>query len=496
MIDLTVNFFCIGLPYITEDLNAPSIATTLSAALFVLFMGLAPVVWAAISEHFRIRRFLFLLAMIIFMACSLGAVFVTNIWALVAVRCIQSVGVSSGNSIGTGYIADLYPIEKRGAAFGKYVFGTIFGPLLGPIIGGFLVMSSESWRATFWFCFAFGLFILCVIFFFLPETYRDNAKFDHAQLPTGGESEKVYHKTDVDLEIINHSKINNDTSISPITKNEKIKSNSSNSDSDSQKSGCSDSTLLDDTAKSIITINDDDITDCILHHEDEKKSIHNVSTVYSEKSEKPIAVIASENTKKEIFNPFAPFALLRHPFVLMPSITAGLFFGAMFDTEAILPQAFSDTYGLNSWQTGLCYLGAGIGNLSGAFVGTRLSDRLLLRARRLRGGKPKAEDRLTANIWFAGLIFNPLGLLLFGWVVEYKLSIWGAIIGFGIQCFANVQVMTTVTAYLVDSVPVRGASATAAANSVRLTFGCILTVVSTLCLLNWVQDGPLFCLLV
>lgn len=213
-----------------------------------------------------------------------------------------------------------------------------------------------------------------------------------------------------------------------------------------------------------------------IGEEDEKKSAKNANTVSNNRQSADTLIAELTKPKqRERFNPFAPFALLRHPFIFIPSIPAGIFFGAMFAIEAILPQAFTDTYGLNWWQTGLCYLGAGVGNVSGAFIGARLSDSLLLHSRRLRGGKAVTEDHLTAKTRF---IFNPLGLLLFGWVVEYKLSIWGAIIGFGIQCFANVQVMTTVTAYLVDSVPGRGASATAAAaNCVRLGFGCILSVV-------------------
>ncbi|KAG2194278.1 hypothetical protein INT46_000046 [Mucor plumbeus] len=414
-----------GLPYVTEELHAQSIATTLTAALFVLFMGIAPVIWASISEYYHIRRFLFLIAMVIFMATSIGAVFVHNIWVLVVVRCIQSIGVSSGQSVGAGCIADLYPVEERGAAFGKYMFGVIFGPLLGPIIGGFLIMSPLGWRATFWFCFAFGIFIFLITFFFTPETYRNDAKYD-VQLPIIS-SEKNLPE--------NHA--------------------------------------LESTKNTITSTDDDTLSQrSIVTAIDVAKSVNIIDKM---------AGITVNNYKlsKKRFNPFAPFALLRHPFIFMPSITAGLFFGAMFATEAILPEAFSKTYGLASWQTGLCYLGAGIGNLGGAFVGSRLSDRLLMRSRRLRGGIPKAEDRLTANIWIAGFIFSPLGNLIFGWVVEHKLNFWGAIIGFGIQCFGNVQVMTTVTAYLVDSMPGRGAAATAAANFIRFGFACILSLIST-----------------
>lgn len=402
-------------------------------------MGIAPVVWAAISEHYHIRRFLFLVAMVIFMATSMGAAFVHNIWALVGVRCIQSMGVSSAQSVGAGYIADLYSIEERGAAFGKYMFGVICGPLLGPILGGFLIMSPLGWRATFWFCFTFGLFIFIITFFFTPETYRDDAKFD-AQLP-----------------IVNDEKRSLD-------------------DGDAASSQCSDSTVINSSS---LTVEEVPNIDVVPENEQQEKDLEKYVVANASKEDIPEqseAVVL----KKKPFNPFAPFKLLRHPFVFLSSITAGFFFGAMFATEAILPEAFKHTYGLNSWQTGLCYLGAGVGNLSGALVGGRLSDRLLLRSRRLRGGgKAKAEDRLTANIWIAGFIFNPLGLLIFGWVVQYKLSYWGAIVGFGVQCFGNVQVMTTVTAYLVDSMPGRGAAATAAANFVRFGSACVLTLIST-----------------
>ena len=363
-------------------------------------MGIMPVVWASISEHFHVRRIIFLVAMVIYSASSLGAAFVQNIWVLVVLRCIQSMGVSSGQSVGSGYISDLYPIEQRGAAFGKYMFGAVFGPLLGPILGGLLTMSSMGWRATFWFCFSFGIFIFIITFLFTPETFRDEAKFEQ-QLP-------IFEKD-------SNSQLSTRTTVSDVP----------------------------DTK----TIDNNDID--------------------------------KEDLPKKRFNPFKPFGLLRHPFIFMVALTGGFFFGAMFATETILPSAFEKTYGLNSWQTGLCYLGAGIGNICGTFVGGRLSDRLLLRSRRLRGGIPLCEDRLTANIWAAGLFCVPLGCLIFGWVVEYKLSFWGAIVGFGIQCFGNMQVMSTCTAYLVDAVPGRGSSVTAATGFVRMTLSCVLTVVAT-----------------
>lgn len=90
------------MPYITADLHAPAIATTLTAALFVLAMGIAPVFWASLSDFYRVRRILLMISMLIFAAASLGSAFINNIWGLVVLRCVQSLGASCGQSVGAG----------------------------------------------------------------------------------------------------------------------------------------------------------------------------------------------------------------------------------------------------------------------------------------------------------------------------------------------------------------------------------------------------------
>lgn len=95
-------YLLLGLPLITVDLNAPPIATTLTAALFVLAMGIAPVFWASLSDYYQVRRILLMASMLIFAAASLGSAFINNIWGLVVLRCVQSVGSSCGTSVGAG----------------------------------------------------------------------------------------------------------------------------------------------------------------------------------------------------------------------------------------------------------------------------------------------------------------------------------------------------------------------------------------------------------
>jgi MFS family permease len=251
------------------------------------------------------------------------------------------------------------------------------------------------------------MFVMSLVFFFFPETYRINAKFD-VELPTTAEP-----------------------------KNADNASLSGTLDENAPASKYHDMVEKEDSA--------------------EEKS--------------PVV-----EQKKRRMNPIASFYFLRHPFVLLSSLISGIAFGCMFAVETIIPSLYEEHYGFTSWKTGLSFLGAGIGNLIGAVVNGFLSDRLLLRARERRGGRAVCEDRLTVNLWPACFIIIPFGVLLFGWSIEKGMTVWAPIVGFGIQTFGMNQVMTSTSAYLVDSVPGQGASITASANFVRMLLACAFTL--------------------
>ncbi|ORY05316.1 MFS general substrate transporter [Basidiobolus meristosporus CBS 931.73] len=386
-----------ALPTITEDLRASGTAVNATVSLFILFMGIAPVLWASISDHYGVRRVLYLSSIAIFIIASIGSAFVNDITLLIILRCIQSCGSSSSSSLGAGTIADCYDLHERGTAMGLLFLGQYLGPLIGPTIGGFLT-SAFGWRATFWFCAILAIFILLVMFFALPETYRHDGQW-------------------------------------------------------------ATSAVISDEPKE-----EGDGTVVIEDNVDETKT-----------PEHSVKAVSSSNSPKRM-NPIASLGLLKHLFILVIAIETGISFGAMFTTETVLPGLFASAYNLDSSQTGLTYLGAGCGNIVGSFVGGMLSDYFLKKARIARGGHNIPEDRLGLNAWVSGIIFIPGGILMFGWSVYYKVSLAVPIVAFGILCFGLMQITTSISTYLVDSVPGRGASATAAANFVRMVLAAILSI--------------------
>ncbi|KAI8136916.1 major facilitator superfamily domain-containing protein [Fennellomyces sp. T-0311] len=402
---ITSTIYFPGIPYIASELDADPMSITLTTALYILVTGIAPVFWASISDHYHIRRSPIILALAIFSISSLISALIDNIWALIVLRCIQGAGASCALSIGPGVIADCYPIDKRGAAFSKFYYGVFVGPLIGPVIGGGLIMTNATWRATFWFLFAYGIAIMALVFFYLPETYRDDTQFDLA--PPAIEQDPTKSR--------NFSSIIDGSSVDPGT------------------------TVFDIEAGTKAKL---------------------------------------EIIKSKRMNPIEPFLMLRHPFIFLASLVSGISFGAMYAVETIMPTLYQTHYGFVAWQTGLTFIGAGIGNTAGTIVNGVWADKLLMRSRNKRNGVPLAEDRLSHNLWPSGIVFIPLGLLLFGWTIVYNLSVWAPILGFSIQNFGMVQVMTLSSAYLVDAMPGQGASAAASANFMRNAFACLLTLVS------------------
>eukprot|EP00026_Physarum_polycephalum_P005957 Phypoly_transcript_05996.p1 GENE.Phypoly_transcript_05996~~Phypoly_transcript_05996.p1 ORF type:complete len:409 (+),score=53.45 Phypoly_transcript_05996:521-1747(+) len=174
------------------------------------------------------------------------------------------------------------------------------------------------------------------------------------------------------------------------------------------------------------------------------------------------------------FNPIQALMFLRYPFVFVAAISTGVAFGVMFTLETILPDLFQETYGLNSWQIGLCYLGGGVGNVTGSIFGGRYIDYALVSRARARGGRVLPEDRLAAPVFVSGFVLLPVGAFFFAWCVDRHTHLSIPIVGFGLVCFGMTQVLLATSTYLVDATG-KGASATAAANCVRNLFACALS---------------------
>lgn len=89
------------------------------------------------------------LSIAVFVAFLLACGCSQNIIMFLIFRFIAGCAGSSPSTIGGGTVADLIPVEKRGAAMAFTAVGFIFAPVIGPVVGGFIAQRL-GWRWTFW----------------------------------------------------------------------------------------------------------------------------------------------------------------------------------------------------------------------------------------------------------------------------------------------------------------------------------------------------------
>ncbi|KAJ3511710.1 hypothetical protein NLJ89_g3940 [Agrocybe chaxingu] len=171
-----------------------------------------------------------------------------------------------------------------------------------------------------------------------------------------------------------------------------------------------------------------------------------------------------------LINPLQPLCLLRSPNLL--AVTIARFTALITDYVLLTPLAYTigARYGItNEALIGACFLPAGLGNMIGAPLAGRMSDQLVIRYQKARGGVWYPEDRLRATI-LGALFFVPLSVLFSGLLTEYIPGRVGLVLNL-ICLFMNGIgvdfVLSPSAVYVVDVMHSRSAEAMAANNGFR-----------------------------
>jgi EmrB/QacA subfamily drug resistance transporter len=158
-----------ALPSIQRDLNAQvnwsSWTITVYALGQVLIMPLA----GKFGDQYGRKR-IFLAAVVLFTVASLCCAMADNIYLLIALRAVQSVGGGFFMPSATGIVAEIFG-KNRDRAVG--LFSSIFpiGGIVGPVLGG-LFVTYWSWRGIFFVNIPVGIVLLSLGAVFIPELAR------------------------------------------------------------------------------------------------------------------------------------------------------------------------------------------------------------------------------------------------------------------------------------------------------------------------------------
>ncbi|WP_067897794.1 MDR family MFS transporter [Nocardia vaccinii] len=131
-----------------------------TATSYLLATTIVMPVYGKFGDMFG-RRWLFLFAIAVFTAASVGAAMSTGFWEFVVFRGLQGVGGGGLMILAQAIIADVVPAKDRG----KYMapMGAIFGitSVAGPLLGG-LFADHLGWQWCFWLNVPIGLAALVI----------------------------------------------------------------------------------------------------------------------------------------------------------------------------------------------------------------------------------------------------------------------------------------------------------------------------------------------
>ncbi len=94
------------------------------------------------------RRRYFLISVALFSVASLVCALSNSLGMLIAARVFQGMGGGGLAPVEQAMIADSFPEEKRGQAFGAFGLVVVVAPIIGPTIGGYIT-DTISWHWIF-----------------------------------------------------------------------------------------------------------------------------------------------------------------------------------------------------------------------------------------------------------------------------------------------------------------------------------------------------------
>jgi MFS transporter, DHA1 family, multidrug resistance protein len=167
---LSLNILVPAIPSLVVKFAADPASAQLTVSLYIMGLAVAQLVFGPLSDRFG-RRGVVLTGLALATVASTAAIFAGGIASLVAWRVLQSLGASSGQTIGRAIIRDLYERDRAASMIGLVTSVVVLMPMAAPLIGGILD-TLFGWEAIFVFSAALSALVFAWAVIALPETRK------------------------------------------------------------------------------------------------------------------------------------------------------------------------------------------------------------------------------------------------------------------------------------------------------------------------------------
>ncbi|PGH12540.1 hypothetical protein AJ80_06701 [Polytolypa hystricis UAMH7299] len=166
----TSSIYTMAYSQLMEQFECSRIVATLGLSLFILGLGLGPLVLGPLSEFYG-RRMIYIVSFSFFVIWLIPCAVAQNIQTLLISRFFNGLSGSAFLSVAGGTVGDIFDRSQLAAPMMIYTASPFIGPELGPLLGGF-ICQNVSWRWIFYVLLAWAGSIAVAIVLFVPETYH------------------------------------------------------------------------------------------------------------------------------------------------------------------------------------------------------------------------------------------------------------------------------------------------------------------------------------
>ncbi len=166
----------LAFPVINDNLHSDFAATIWIILAYLLVIAVATTQMGRIGDIYGRSR-IFNLGFIIFTVGSALCGFSTNIYQLIAFRATQAIGGAILQATSGAIIADVFPRERRGKAYGYNSLGYTSGAMLGIVLGG-IITTFVNWQFIFFLNIPIGAVAILLGLKYVKDTTRNPVKMD------------------------------------------------------------------------------------------------------------------------------------------------------------------------------------------------------------------------------------------------------------------------------------------------------------------------------
>jgi EmrB/QacA subfamily drug resistance transporter len=163
----------LAFPVINDSLKSELVTSLWIILAYLLVLAVATTQMGRIGDIYG-RSKIFNLGFVIFTIGSALCGFSPHIYSLIVFRSVQAVGGAIMQATSGAIIADYFPREKRGKAYGYNSLGFTAGALLGIVLGG-IITSYISWQFIFFINIPIGVIAVIVGLKYLKDIEKNPA---------------------------------------------------------------------------------------------------------------------------------------------------------------------------------------------------------------------------------------------------------------------------------------------------------------------------------